>query len=221
MTMRPRLHASLVVLVLLGGCDALGVAAYKLHGPPKVPAKYVPRQAPTLVLVENYQHQSSAAAHADILAQLLATTFTDKKIAPMVPQEKLVELRDARGEAFKKMSISAIGREVGAAQVVYVQLRRSDVTPLSGGAGGGDALGGQADATVKVIDVASGDTMWPTDVAAEAGYPVAAATKMGASSRGGSVNDVRRKMYVELCDQIAKLFYKWQPDDMAPDTFSS
>ena len=38
----------------LQGCEVLGVAAYKLHGPAKIPAKYVPQPKPMLVLVENY-----------------------------------------------------------------------------------------------------------------------------------------------------------------------
>ena len=201
----------------LTGCEALGVAAYKLHGPAKVPAKYVPAQAPMLILAENYRNPSSAAAHADVLGQLVAKEFERKKIAPLVPAEKLQELRDARGPAeFKKMSVSSIGKAVGAQQVLYIQLERSDVTPLSGG----DSLIGETAATVKVIDVASGETLWPNDVAAEAGYPVATATKMGAQN-GGAVADVRQRMYAQLSDQIAKLFYKWQPEYEEAEGFTS
>lgn len=114
------------------------------------------------------------------------------------------------------MSMAAIGREVGAHQILYVQLHRSDVTPMSGG----DSLTGQTAASVKVVDVATGDTLWPSDTAAETGYPVAAATQLG-TDRGTNVQDVRQQLYVQLSHQIARLFYKWQPEDEEPEGFQS
>ena len=200
----------------LSGCTALGVAAYKLHGPPKVPAQYVPEQRPMLVLVENYQHQSSVNAHADLLGRMLVKELEARRVAPIVPLDALQELRDARPAEFPRMSMSSIGREVGAEQILYVQLHNSDVTPMAGG----NALTGQASASVKVVDVATGDTLWPGGVASEAGYPVAAATKLG-TSNGGSVQDVRQRMYLDLSHQIARLFYKWQPEYDEPEGFQS
>ena len=69
----PRIFRLLVLSLLFGslmgsatGCQALGVLTYKIFGPAAVPAKYVPdRERPMLVLVENYQHQSSGAAAGD------------------------------------------------------------------------------------------------------------------------------------------------------------
>ena len=60
-------HSAFTLLFFLTGCQVLGLAAYKLHGPAKVPAKYLPQRKPMLVLVENYRHQSSVNAHADVL----------------------------------------------------------------------------------------------------------------------------------------------------------
>jgi hypothetical protein len=200
----------------LQGCTALGVAAYKLHGPPKVPAEYVPQQRPMLVLVENYQHQSSVHAHADLLGRMLVKELEARKIAPLVSLDRLQALRDARPDAFRTMSMSSIGRAVGAEQVLYVQLRNSDVAPVAGG----DALTGQTSASVKVVDVATGDTLWPTDATVETGYPVAAASQLG-TRNGGNVQDVRQRMYVDLSHQIARLFYKWQPDEEVPEGFES
>ena len=89
---------------------------------------------------------------------------------------------------------------------------------------GGDALSGQIAASVKVVDVASGDTLWPTDIAEEAGYPVSASTKLGTGGRAGgagSVADVRQHLYLQLSDEIARLFYKWQPEYDEPGGFQS
>ena len=206
---------------ILTGCDVLGVAAYKLHGPVNVPAKYVPEKKPMLVLVENYQHQSSVNPHAELLAQMLVKELELHKIAPLVPLEKLQTLRDEKPDQFRTMSTSAIGRELGASQVLYVQLQRSDVTPLAGAAGGRDSLAGQTAATVKVVDVATGDTLWPGGAGSEAGHPVAASTQLGNQSGSGTAQDVRQRLYAQLSDEIARLFYKWQPEHDEPDGFQA
>ena len=198
------------------GCTALGVAAYKLHGPAKVPAKYVPQQRPMLVLVENYQHQSSVNAHADLLGRMLVKELEARKIAPLVSLDRLQELRDARPREFATMSMASIGRQLGAEQILYVQLHNSDVQPMAGG----DALSGQTAASVKVVDVATGDTLWPGGIVGEGGYPVAAGTKLGTRD-GGTIQDVRQRMYADLTHQIARLFYKWQPEDEEPEGFES
>ena len=204
-------HSAFIILFLLSGCQAAGVLAYKLHGPAKVPAQYVPQKTPMLVLVENYEHQSSVNAHADLLAHMLVKELGERKIAPIISLEKLQELRDARPGEFPTMSMASIGRELGADQILYVQLHRTDVTPMMGAAGGSDALTGQTSASVKVVDVATGDTLWPGGISSDAGYPVSAATKLAAHN-GANVADVRQRMYVQLGHDIAKLFYKWQPE---------
>jgi hypothetical protein len=207
-----------ILVFTLSGCEIFGVAAYKLHGPAKVPAQYVPPKTPMLVLVENYQHQSSVNAHGDLLAQLLVKELQAHKVAPLVPPEKLQALRDERPADFPTMSMAAIGRAVGASQVLYVQLHRSDVTPMSGG----DSLTGQTNASVKVVDVATGDTLWPGGIAGgagDSGYPVAA-TQLG-TDNGGNVQDVRQRMYFRLSNQIARLFYKWQPENEEPEGFQN
>jgi hypothetical protein len=85
---------------------------------------------------------------------------------------------------------------------------------------GGDLLTGQTNATVKVVDVATGNTLWPGDIAAEAGYPVNAATKLGAKN-GANVQDVRQRMYAQLSHEIARLFYKWQPEYQEVEGFEA
>jgi hypothetical protein len=203
------------ILPLLPGCSILGVAAYKLRGPAPIPAEYVPAKKPMLVLVENYEHQSSVNAHADLLGRMLMKDLDAKQVAPLVSLDKLQELRDARPGEFRTMSMSAIGREVGAEQILYVQLHNSDVTPMSGS----NTLTGQSAASVKVVDVATGDTLWPGG-GDEVGYPVAAATRLG-SDNGGNVQDVRQRMYFQLSNKIARLFYKWQPENEEPEGFDN
>jgi hypothetical protein len=209
------LHFSFVIL-LLGGCEAAAVAIYKIHGPPAVKAQYTPvKTDPMLVMVENYQRQASTEPHAAMLAQFLVRDLGTQQIAPLVPLETLQRVRDEKGQAeFSKMSIAAIGRETGAKQILYVELKSSDVTPLSGG----EALSGNSMAAVRVIDVASGKTLWPEGMegSGASGYPVAASAKIGAPPSEAAPNPqvVRQRMNAQLSDQIVKLFYKWKPDEL-------
>jgi hypothetical protein len=196
----------------LCGCSVAGVAAYKLAGPPKNPAKYTPAQTPMLVLVENYQQETATHPQADILARDLFAVLNDHGVAPLIPPEKLQELRDAKPIEFPKMPINRIGREVEAAQVLYVELKGSEAHPLAGGEG----YQGQVSAIVKVVDVASGNTLWPDSAG---GYPVAASTKVGIDA-AKSPGAVQHKLYVQLADEIGRLFYKWSPEDMRPEGFT-
>lgn len=205
--------AFIILLLALPGCALLGVAAYKVAGPPAVPAKHVPAQTPMLVMVENYRHQSSANPSADQLARFLMTDLEANRVAPLVPLEKLQALRDGRPTEFAKMPIAAIGRHVGARQILYVELLRSDVSPVVGA----DSLSGESRAAVKLVDVATGDTIWPAEIAG--GYPVTTAATPG-GDHGQSPQDIRQRMHRQLSDQIAKLFYKWKPADMAPEDYA-
>ncbi len=199
-----------ILALSLSGCSAIGVLAYKVYGPPKIEAKYTPAKAPTLVLVENYQHQSSARGDADLLARYLADDLAANNVAPMVDLDRLTALRDAKPMEYPKMSISGIGQTLAAKQVIYVRLLNSDVTPLPGG----EALQGSANVRVKLVDADTGETIWPTDLAD--GYPLSATTKLGSHSTANAM-DVRERLYHNLADQAAKLFYKWTPEDDRPE----
>jgi hypothetical protein len=203
-----------VVLPLAGGsgCAVLGVATYKLAGPPANPAKYTPAKTPLLILVENYRHQTSVNAHADLLARQLFGAAAAHDIAPLVPLEELQALRDAKPLEYPTMPVNRIAQAVGASQVMYVQLQTSDVEPILGGEG----YNGSATATVKMIDASTGETLWPTDMSE--GYPVSASTKMGTKS-GSTPMAVRQKLYGQLTEQISHLFYKWSPEYFEPEGF--
>ena len=194
-----------IFLVFLSGCAMAAVAAYKIAGPPDVPAKFVPAKVATLLMVENYRHQSTVNAQAETLARQLADDLEAHNVVPLIPIEKLQELRDARPKEFPTMTVAQIAHELGAEQVIYVELRSADVTPMAGGVG----YMGEATATVKVIDGIRGETIWPVDQTE--GYGIVAATKMG-STNYPTPADVRNVLYAQMTDQISKLFHKWKPE---------
>jgi hypothetical protein len=207
---RSMLLALTLVGLSLGGCTLGGVLLWKTVGPPKRPAKFVPQKTPMVVLVENYQHQSSTQRDADILAQRVGDQLNANKVAPVIEYDKVIALRDTKAADYSKMSITSIGQALDAKQVLYVQLLNSDVQPLPGGEG----MQGLTTARVRLVDVKDGHTLFPNDLSD--GFPVSAATRMGIKSPVNPI-DLRDKMYTDVADQVAKLFYAWTPESDEPE----
>src|SRR4051812_21041113 len=86
----------------LTGCSAAGILAYKVMGPPKIDAKYTPAQTLMLVLAENTK-QPSATIGPEALSLCVIEQLTDNKVAPVIPAEKLQELRDSKLSKFNSM----------------------------------------------------------------------------------------------------------------------
>lgn len=199
------LFAALAVSTILGGCNIVGPAAALAAGPPKIDAQYTLADVPTVVFVDDRKNLVSPVtlrrAIADktsqeLMAQKLVTTTIN-------PQDAiLIASRSDRNGAL--MDIEAIGRAVGAHQVVYVQITQfadtpDGYTPIPTGS-----------ANVKVIDVTNGQRMFPgPDMAG--GYPVKSSGKPVDPSLYAT-RPSRMKIFeslaVQLGDEIAKVFYK-------------
>ena len=159
-------QSSVLLLLLLCGCNILGPVTTIVAGPPSVDPVYVPAKERMLIVVENFQHPSDAYADAEMLARTLHDELTRLKIAPLVPMEDLYALRSNRASDYRKMSIAAIGRELGARQVLYVDLHQVSIDA----APGSDLLRGRVTVLLRIVDAETGQSRWPQDVAE--GYPV-------------------------------------------------
>ena len=205
---------SLLLLPLLtGGCDLAGALMYKIVGPPKVKPKFKPeKNARMLVLAENARVPSASSTDADLLARYVGEELTKNNVAPIVDLDKLRQLRDARGEEYKKLSVTAIGRNCGAEQVMYIQLTRNLIAPFAGD----DTYRGEATAVVKMVDTRTGNTLWPKDLVD--GFELSVKTAVD-KHRATSEMDVRQHLYRELAGEISRLFYAWQPEDLNPESY--
>lgn len=209
--LRPRVPLSpclLVVLSLLptAGCNILGAVAYKFSGSPTMKARYAPPKSKTLVVVENYHNPSTLRLEADAVARHLVEEMKMHKVAPVVDPGEAESHREVQGTAaYRKMPVDAIGRALGAKQVIYVDLERFDVNRTVGS----DLLGGRAAARVRVVGD-GGEVLWPTDSAG--GYPVEVKVEPQRVPAGMGEFGVRRRLHADLADRIAKLFYNWKAD---------
>ena len=197
---------SSILFLSLSGCTAANAIGYKVLGPPAVDAQYVPVKEPMLVLVESYR-SNTGLSDAEILSRYLMTELTEHKVAPLISLDDLYALRTNKGDDFRKMSIAAIGREAGAKQVLYVDVQQSGI----GAPTGSELLKGRVAVQVRVVDVATGDSRWP--IGASQGVPLAYETPLPRADENTTEAMVRQRMHEAMATRIARLFYKWKPQD--------
>jgi hypothetical protein len=200
-------NAALLLLLFLAGCKAAAVLHYKIVGPPDVEAQYVPKQEPMLVLVENYKASGSASSDAEMLTRHLMMELAEHKVAPLVPAETLYALKTNKADGYRKMSIAAVGRETGAKQVLYVDVKSSGI----GSPPGSELMKGRMDVQLRIVDVDSGATRWPTGAAE--GVPMGYETPLPRADENTTEAMVRQRMCAAMALRIGRLFYKWKPVD--------
>ena len=191
--------------ICLTGCNVIGAVAGKVAPEPNIPAQFAPAKEPTLVLVENYHNPASMRLESDALARHLSEELSLREVAPVVEPGKAAAYRQAQGAAYRKMPLDAIGKAVGARQVIYVDLERFDVTRALAS----EMFGGRAEARVRVVDDA-GELLWPIDSAG--GYPVSVKVEPQRVKPGVGDSAVRQQLHARLADRLAKLFYNWSAD---------
>jgi hypothetical protein len=193
-------------LLFTAGCEILGVIIHGTVGEPSVDAKYVPKNVPTLVFVENYRSPDEAQLDGDQIAHAVTDELKKDAKLEVIDPDKLAPLREEDPTKFRAMTCQAIGRAVGAKQIIYVDLLESGVT--------GDisqtVVHAHAVAQVKMVDVESGNTLWPADSSHGTELEAKADFDPNDNSKAQSM---RTEMLASLSSRIAKLFHRWKPDN--------
>lgn len=200
-------HAALLILTTLSGCAAAGAIIGKTIPEPPVPAEYVLLQTPVLVIAETKSSDTMTQLDGDRLSRLVSNEIYEYQLAPTIETDELVELRDRLLSKFKSESIQSIGRQVGAEQVVYVEILNVGV----GTSAGSDVVKSVASAQVKVIDVASGQVVYPDDSAS--GRLVNFQTRPARLTSEMSPASLRGEALDGLAHNIVKLFRDWRVSD--------
>ncbi len=198
----------------LGSCNIVGPAAYLIGGQTKVDAQYALSDRPTVVFVDDPNNllpdRSLRRLIGDKVSQeLMVRNLVTTTISPA--DALAVAGRERFGE---QMPIDAIGRAVGAEQVVFIDmvsfsLTPDNVTPRPVGA-----------CQVKVIDVTNRERLFPTpdgEFRGSSGYPVQVAMRQISLDRyrtTSSRRSIREQLANEIADQITKVFYRHVPDEL-------
>ncbi|MGD1278510.1 MAG: hypothetical protein ABR964_14960 [Tepidisphaeraceae bacterium] len=204
--------AVFATLMAAGGCNAVGAAAYAAHGPTKIKPQYVFGKQPVLVLAESWGNAGDVSADAAQLGDLLPKTLTDHEAAKPIDPQKLERLRDQNPDKYARMTIDGIGRATGAKQVLYINVRNVQVDAP----GGGQTMRGQIVALVRVVDSNSAETLWPPDAQAGALVQTQTPWMQRADNPATAQRQMHRQMVEQMADEIAKLFYEWQPEHETP-----
>ena len=197
----------LVVLfpLLLCGCNVIGAAAFVV-GPPDVEPLYVPAKTPMLVLAENYAELSGTTVDGEQLERFVIEELQAHDVAPIADCGKVYTLRAGEPQQYRTKSIDQLGRLAGAAQVLYINLNSSSTYVGQSS----DMYQGRGSALVRIVDVETGQTLWPADV--PEGFAVGQDLRPVRARPGVDDISVRREVMHGLADQIGKLFYKYKPD---------
>jgi hypothetical protein len=194
-------------LFFTAGCELPGVLLHETIGELPVPAEYVPKKVPTLVLVENFRSPDEMQLDGDQIAHQVADELKKGANLEIVDSDTLVPLREEDPTKFHTMTCQAIGKAVGAKQIIYVDLLESavvgDITQA--------AVHASARAQIRVVDVETGNTLWPTN--SVHGRELDAKADYDPSDTSHAMS-MRTDMLTQLSSRIAKLFYKWHPDNL-------
>ena len=196
-----------LVVLLLPGCALPGAIAYKVFGPPPIPARYTPPKEPMLVMVEEAHASGGAILESEELAMAIQQQLRENDVAPLVETQQVQRLRDANPTAFRQMGISEIGRNVGAKQVLYVAIRRLDLdAPQSA-----DVMRAQLSVELKMIDTQTAQVRWPESGDAET-YEYE--TDYQRLTPQNPPVLIRSSAIRHAAVDIGRMFYKWKPETM-------
>ncbi|MGF1634269.1 MAG: hypothetical protein ACFCVE_10510 [Phycisphaerae bacterium] len=199
--------------VALGGCNVIGVAAYKLKGPPVQPALFTPETRTTLVLVEHAANRSVYQLDADRLSFMIVDLINERQLAPLVSPDLLIQLRSDELGRYYTMSPEERGRRLGAEQVLYVDVLAVGASEAIAS----NIYSAKASATVRLINVADGSTLWPDGNAA--GQPVGYEMRMRTVHANASASALRGELLAELARRVVRNFHEWSPDEFTDSAF--
>ncbi|MCB9847573.1 MAG: hypothetical protein H6814_04080 [Phycisphaeraceae bacterium] len=153
-------------LALLGACNIVAPVAYLVHGPPKVQAQHeLNSRLKTVIFVDDRANRLPRRSLKNVIGQRAEETLIERG---SVPQQNMIAARSAIMAASTEtdselMSIAAIGRAVGADQVIYVTIEGFTVTR------DGATVQPIAGALIKIISAEDDRRIWPED---RSGFPV-------------------------------------------------
>jgi len=196
--------AMLIGITGLTGCAYVSAVALLLTPEEKIPAEYkLPEKKKVAVLVDDYM---SPLGNLELKKSLATTVGQQLVAAKAIKPEDLIDPEKVLAAPTdttdgKKLSIQHIGRDVHADYVIYINiidfnLQSDPDNPL---------IQPKSRAYVKVIEVATGERLWPIDVA---GYPIQGKEHMqGEMAEEADKNEWSQKLVDKLASSAAELFY--------------
>lgn len=188
--------------IMLGGCNILGPAFVLAHGPPKIyRATTLDKTKTVAIFIDDPMNLVPRTNLRAIMGEEAEELLLKKKLVADAKSARstIAAASQARGD--EQLSITAIGRLVGADQVIWVGIEQFTLSP------DGESFRPTVRALVKIIDVAEDRRVWPTS---GPGYPLVIERAVRPTEVPSSRSQAEQ-MHVELAKHagrgIAELFY--------------
>ena len=185
------------------GCNVLTPVAYAIHGPEKImPAYTLEKNLKTVIFVDDPSSR--------VMQRRLRFSIADRATKELLAKRVLVDMIDPRGVLTaasnerhgEQMSISDLGKTVGADIVIYAVVTEFSLSPETG------SYIPQAGLRVKIIDVAAGERVWPSDEMGQL-INIQIPQRPGTSPTGPADKlQVEQQLAERVGLGLAQLFYK-------------
>jgi hypothetical protein len=156
--------ACLTGVALAAGCNVVAPIAYAIHGPGQVePVHTLDEERTVVYFIDDPSSKIAQRRLRYTMADVASHTLLEKKVVVDVLDSRTILAAATKERHGDRMSITELGRAVGADIVVYAVVTNFSM------ANEGNTFVPSTSMRVKVIDVAEGVRVWP---AAESGYLV-------------------------------------------------
>lgn len=198
--------SAMLLVATTSGCTLLANVMYVM-GADQIPPEYEGLDESKVAIVtasdsSNYSDDAAARQLSRMIGDILLKQVDDLSL---VREDQIEQWRDTNG--WDSTDFISIGRGVKADKVLAIELTNLRLRE------GATLYRGRADATVSVIDVASGDVQYRKSIE-EFTYPISA----GQSTSETTEKRFRRLYLGMLSKQVARSFHSWDmTEDFAND----
>jgi hypothetical protein len=195
----------LPMILLQAGC--VGIAFIHQAFNTTTPAEYTLEDRPTLVLVEDSSKALIDSNLPSYIAGLISGALIQNEvIKTTIPAERVTEYAAKLGDAYRGTPLDQIGRDLGAAQVIYVNVTRAELNADPG------IVKPIAVAEVRVVDSAKGTRLWPVAPVVNRTVKVELKPRpLSSDTDRGEILVIRREVAQRLARDVGRLFYEFTP----------
>jgi len=208
----------LAALATLPGCNVVAPAAYILSGPGKIEAEYTLLEVRTVVFIDDRRNVLPRTLLRTSIGEAIARDLLARKLVPsIVSPRDAIALARQKESGTKPLSIAAIGRELEARQVLYVQVTGFTLSGDGEVTGGAFGMRPTAVCRVKVIDCEENRRNYPIGDIGEGGRQVTSRIREVDPESIRSVagrRSVEDQLAARMAIDIAQLFYEHDRVDL-------
>ena len=144
--------------LILGGCNIVGPALVLIHGPPTIPAEYkLDKNRSTVLFIDDRSGVLPRPILGQQIAEVAVTTILAKNLVKDLISARGTHLAARQESHDQPLTLQQIGQAVGADVLVWVSIDSFSLSP------DGQTFAPVSQTRVKVIDVTTGDRLWPPE----------------------------------------------------------